>query len=114
MQLSTTLSRIVIGAALAAGAQAAMAQQQLVPAQSEVRFTARQMGVPLEGQFPFEGFVCFQVLALFHRLRPQLKVSFVEVRYLHLVSEYQVLIEVVYPHLLLYHLQELFRFDHSL
>ena len=51
MQLSTTLSRIVIGAALAAGAQAAMAQQQLVPAQSEVQFTARQMGVPLEGQF---------------------------------------------------------------
>lgn len=51
MQLSTTLSRIVIGAALAAGAQAALAQQQLVPAQSEVQFTARQMGVPLEGQF---------------------------------------------------------------
>ena len=51
MQLSTTLSRVVIGAALAAGAQAALAQQQLVPAQSEVQFTARQMGVPLEGQF---------------------------------------------------------------
>ena len=51
MPLSTTLSRIVIGAALAAGAQAALAQQQLVPAQSEVQFTARQMGVPLEGQF---------------------------------------------------------------
>ena len=51
MQLSTTLSCIVISAALAAGAQAALAQQQLVPAQSEVQFTARQMGVPLEGQF---------------------------------------------------------------
>ena len=51
MQLSTTLSRIVIGAALAAGAQVALAQQQLVPTQSEVQFTARQMGVPLEGQF---------------------------------------------------------------
>ena len=51
MPLSTTLSRIVIGAALAAGAQVALAQQQLVPAQSEVQFTARQMGVPLEGQF---------------------------------------------------------------
>lgn len=51
MHLSSTLSRIVIGAALVAGAQAALAQQQLVPAQSEVQFTARQMGVPLEGQF---------------------------------------------------------------
>ncbi|KRD50260.1 polyisoprenoid-binding protein [Acidovorax sp. Root275] len=52
MNLSaSTLSRIVLGAALAMGAQAAMAQQQLVPAQSEVQFTARQMGVPLDGHF---------------------------------------------------------------
>ncbi|WP_010459866.1 YceI family protein [Acidovorax radicis] len=48
---SSTLSRLVLGAALAMGAQAAMAQQQLVPAQSEVQFTARQMGVPLDGHF---------------------------------------------------------------
>jgi len=48
---SSTLSRIVLGAALVVSAQAAMAQQQLVPAQSEVQFTARQMGVPLDGHF---------------------------------------------------------------
>ncbi|CAN7557337.1 YceI family protein [Acidovorax sp. Leaf78] len=51
MNLSSAFSRIVLGAALAVGAQAAMAQQQLVPAQSEVQFTARQMGVPLDGHF---------------------------------------------------------------
>lgn len=51
MNLSSHLSRILLGAAFALGAQAAMAQQALVPAQSEVQFTARQMGVPLEGHF---------------------------------------------------------------
>lgn len=51
MNLSFTLSRLVLGTALAVTAQAALAQQQLVPAQSEVKFTARQMGVPLEGHF---------------------------------------------------------------
>ena len=30
---------------------AAMAQQKLVPAQSEIAFTTRQMGVPVEGHF---------------------------------------------------------------
>ena len=48
---SSTVSRIVLGSALVLSAQAALAQQQLVPAQSEVQFTARQMGVPLEGHF---------------------------------------------------------------
>ena len=51
MNLSSALSRIVLGAAFVVGAQAALAQQQLVPAQSEVQFTARQMGVPLDGHF---------------------------------------------------------------
>ena len=51
MNVSFPLSRLVLGAALLAAAQAALAQQQLVPAQSEVQFTARQMGVPLEGHF---------------------------------------------------------------
>ena len=51
MNLSFTLSRLVLGTAVAVTAQAALAQQQLVPAQSEVKFTARQMGVPLEGHF---------------------------------------------------------------
>ena len=51
MNVPFPLSRLVLGAALLAVAQAALAQQQLVPAQSEVQFTARQMGVPLEGHF---------------------------------------------------------------
>ena len=51
MNLSLALSRIMLGAAFVVGAQAALAQQQLVPAQSEVQFTARQMGVPLDGHF---------------------------------------------------------------
>ncbi|WP_422845824.1 YceI family protein [Acidovorax sp. M2(2025)] len=51
MHLSSSLSRILLGAALTLGAQAVLAQQALVPAQSEVQFTARQMGVPLEGHF---------------------------------------------------------------
>jgi len=51
MFFSSTLSRIVLGSALVLSAQAALAQQQLVPAQSEVQFTARQMGVPLDGHF---------------------------------------------------------------
>ncbi|RYF56162.1 MAG: polyisoprenoid-binding protein, partial [Comamonadaceae bacterium] len=51
MNLSSAFSRIVLGAAFVVSAQAAMAQQQLVPAQSEVQFTARQMGVPLDGHF---------------------------------------------------------------
>jgi len=51
MNLSSTLPRVALCAVLALSAQAALAQQQLVSAQSEVQFTARQMGVPLEGHF---------------------------------------------------------------
>ncbi|MBV7543318.1 YceI family protein [Acidovorax sp. sic0104] len=51
MNVSSAFSRIVLGAALVVSTQVAMAQQQLVPAQSEVQFTARQMGVPLDGHF---------------------------------------------------------------
>lgn len=51
MNVSSAFSRVVLGAALAVSAQVALAQQQLVPAQSEVQFTARQMGVPLDGHF---------------------------------------------------------------
>ena len=51
MNVSSILSRAVLGTALVLSAQAALAQQQLVPAQSEIQFTARQMGVPLEGHF---------------------------------------------------------------
>jgi len=47
--------KLVWRAALAAGvawaSAGAWAQQQLVPAQSEIVFVTRQMGVPLEGRF---------------------------------------------------------------
>lgn len=45
--------RFIPAVALAAAfsALAAQAQQQIVPAQSEVAFTSRQMGVPVEGKF---------------------------------------------------------------
>ena len=51
MQMSSFFSALALGSAALLAAQPAVAQQKLVPAQSEVQFTARQMGVPLEGQF---------------------------------------------------------------
>ena len=38
-------------AALALMSLPALAQQKLLPEQSEIAFVARQMGVPLEGKF---------------------------------------------------------------
>ncbi|MBB6559225.1 polyisoprenoid-binding protein YceI [Acidovorax soli] len=59
MNASSFVSSLVLGAAVLA-APAAFAQQQLVPAQSELQFTARQMGVPLEGHFKkFDAKVAF-------------------------------------------------------
>ena len=44
----------------AAGALPAQAQQKLVPAQSEIAFTSKQMGVPVEGRFKkFDAQVAF-------------------------------------------------------
>jgi polyisoprenoid-binding protein YceI len=37
--------------ALSAGAGPAAAQQKLIPAQSEIAFTSKQMGVPVDGKF---------------------------------------------------------------
>ena len=51
MQISTPFATLALVAATLPAAQPALAQQKLVPAQSEVQFTARQMGVPLEGHF---------------------------------------------------------------
>ena len=51
MQMSSFFSALALGSAALLAAHPAVAQQQLVPAQSEVQFTARQMGVPLEGHF---------------------------------------------------------------
>ncbi|EER60632.1 YceI family protein [Acidovorax delafieldii 2AN] len=51
MQISTPFATLALAGAALMAAQPALAQQKLVPAQSEVQFTARQMGVPLEGHF---------------------------------------------------------------
>ena len=51
MQMSSFYSALALGSAALLAAHPAVAQQKLVPAQSEVQFTARQMGVPLEGHF---------------------------------------------------------------
>ena len=50
MKLSLTLRTVLLaGATLAAGTT--WAQQTLVPAQSSIAFTAKQLGVPLKGHF---------------------------------------------------------------
>ena len=47
-----TFCRTALAAALlAAGATAALAQQKLLPQQSEIAFTTKQMGVPVEGKY---------------------------------------------------------------
>ncbi len=51
MQIASFFSALALGSAALLAAQPALAQQKLVPAQSAVQFTARQMGVPLEGHF---------------------------------------------------------------
>lgn len=54
MHISKHLSGLLLaGAALVllGSAPAAMAQQKLVPAQSEIGFISKQMGVPVEGRF---------------------------------------------------------------
>lgn len=42
---------LAAAALMAAAATPAFAQQKLLPAQSEIAFTSRQMGVPVEGRF---------------------------------------------------------------
>lgn len=55
MKISSASFRALLGCAVggicALGSVSAYAQQQLLAAQSEVAFTARQMGVPLQGHF---------------------------------------------------------------
>ena len=49
-----TVSRLMVSALVAASAlmgSVAFAQQKLVPAQSEIVFVSKQMGVPVEGRF---------------------------------------------------------------
>ena len=60
MQKSTFFSGLALASTLLLAALPAQAQQLLVPAQSSVEFTARQMGVPLQGHFKkFDAQVAF-------------------------------------------------------
>ena len=57
MKLPFSLSALALTATLSAPA---LAQQKLVPAQSEIAFTSRQMGVPVDGRFTkFDAQVAF-------------------------------------------------------
>lgn len=51
MKLSSTFALLAISAATLGMSGAAWAQQKLVPAQSDIAFVTKQMGVPLEGHF---------------------------------------------------------------
>jgi len=54
------MTRTLLATALALAALPALAQQTLVPAQSEIAFTSRQMGVPVDGRFrKFDAQVAF-------------------------------------------------------
>lgn len=60
MQKNIVLTGLALASGLLLTALPAQAQQQLVPAQSSVEFTAKQMGVPLQGHFKkFDAQVAF-------------------------------------------------------
>ncbi|MDY0108147.1 MAG: YceI family protein [Giesbergeria sp.] len=60
MQKNTVLTGLALASTLLLSALPAQAQQQLVPAQSSIEFTAKQMGVPLQGHFKkFDAQVAF-------------------------------------------------------
>lgn len=51
MKLSSSLALLALSAAALGFSGSALAQQKLLPAQSTISFTTKQMGVPLDGQF---------------------------------------------------------------
>ena len=60
MNLKLSVSRLLVVLAALTSAGAALAQQKLVPAQSEIVFVSKQMGVPVEGRFKkFEAHISF-------------------------------------------------------
>ena len=61
MKNSTTMARLMlVSSGLLAAACPAFAQQAVVPAQSQITFVSKQMGVPVEGQFrKFDAQVAF-------------------------------------------------------
>uniref|UniRef100_UPI00313B53DF YceI family protein n=1 Tax=Hydrogenophaga sp. OTU3427 TaxID=3043856 RepID=UPI00313B53DF len=62
MSVTTLVRRFVLGAAALGLSVSALAQQKLLPEQSEIAFVARQMGVPLDGKFrKFDAQISFDV-----------------------------------------------------
>jgi polyisoprenoid-binding protein YceI len=60
MKLYSSLSLLAVSTAALSFSGAALAQQKLVPAQSEIAFVTKQMGVPLDGHFKkFDGQISF-------------------------------------------------------
>ncbi len=60
MTFSRLLAFAALSGAFVSAALPAAAQQQLLPAQSEIAFTSRQMGVPVDGKFKkFDAQVAF-------------------------------------------------------
>ena len=51
MKTSSIVSVLLLASASLLGVAPALAQQKLVPADSQISFVTRQMGVPLEGHF---------------------------------------------------------------
>jgi polyisoprenoid-binding protein YceI len=51
MKTNSYLTLIALSASALGFSGAAMAQQKLIPAQSEISFVTKQMGVPLDGRF---------------------------------------------------------------
>ena len=61
MNTQTSLAITVAIAALAAAPLPALADQKLLPAHSEISFTSKQMGVPVDGKFrKFDAQVAFE------------------------------------------------------
>jgi polyisoprenoid-binding protein YceI len=51
MKITSSLALLALSAAALSFSGNAMAQQKLIPAQSEISFVTKQMGVPLDGHF---------------------------------------------------------------
>jgi polyisoprenoid-binding protein YceI len=51
MKITTSFALLAFSAAALSFSGSALAQQKLIPAQSEISFVTKQMGVPLEGHF---------------------------------------------------------------
>ena len=65
MKISSLTSLLALTGACLLAAQPALAQQKLVPADSQISFVTKQMGVPLEGHFKkFDAQVAFNPAAL--------------------------------------------------